>query len=136
MMDTLTDRAALIAALEQAETEYQRARERRDSAREALRDDIEANGEFVYGNTRFYVGVSKRWKCRDTGETVARLLEIGGPPLLEEVLSSNPFACAKAINRLGDDSLFERIEKVDVMTGKPKSELQTMPTHMTKGGAA
>jgi ABC-type glycerol-3-phosphate transport system substrate-binding protein len=83
---------------------------------------IQANGDLVDGDIRYYVGPNKSTKCLDLPGTLRALLEVSGGDLdaVVEVLSSGAFKPAKAKEVLGEraDGLFETKETTDLKTGK------------------
>jgi hypothetical protein len=83
---------------------------------------IQANGDLVDGDIRYYVGPNKSTKCLDLPGTLRALLEVSGGDLdaVVEVLSSGAFKPAKAREVLGEraDGLFETKETTDLKTGK------------------
>jgi hypothetical protein len=83
---------------------------------------IQANGDLVDGEIRYYVGPNKSTKCLDLPGTLRALLEVSGGDLdaVVEVLSSGAFKPGKAREVLGEraDGLFETKETTDLKTGK------------------
>jgi len=93
---------------------------------EAMIRFIKTNGPVVIGPVRYYVGAKKSTKCRDVGETAKTMLELGGPELLRDVLSSGAFKygeCRKRLVEIGSPEQFERLfettEEETLENGKP-----------------
>lgn len=90
---------------------------------------IKANGPITIGPVRWYVGVKKTTKCTDVGEAAKTMLELGGPDLLRDVLSSNAFkhgATRKRLDEIGSgeqyDRLFTVIEEEELKDGKASAK--------------
>lgn len=88
---------------------------------------IDLNGEIEDGEKRYYVGLDKQHRCKDTRELLSRILEQGGDAdLLAKCLSSQPWKPATAKEMLGDAAtdLFETITRPSLEEGKPKRRLK------------
>lgn len=86
---------------------------------------LEHNGDLVIGQTRWYFGVNKTWKCLDKVMTVESILDHAGGDLHEfaRFLSSKPFK-EGSIKASLPPGVFEQIFVREVATvaktGKPK----------------
>jgi hypothetical protein len=90
---------------------------------------IDANGDLIDGDKRYYVGHDKKHKCRDVRATLeALLVETGGDlDALNTCLSSGAFKPATTMTTLGDKAaeFFETQITQDLKTGKPKRALKS-----------
>lgn len=102
---------------------------------------IEANGDLVKGEERYYVGPNKTTKCKSPRGTLEALLKATGGDFDAVVacLSAGAFkhgACREIL--AGDEyaDLFETKETADLKTGKPGGKrLQKHDPRWIKGGA-
>ena len=82
---------------------------------------VQAHGEIIDGDVRYYVGANKSVKCRDVKGTLGAVLEVTGGDLdaVIECLSSGAFKPAKTKALLGKraDEFFETTETMDLKTG-------------------
>jgi hypothetical protein len=90
---------------------------------------IDANGELIDGDKRYYVGHEKKHKCKDVRATLeALLVETGGDlDALNTCLSSGAFKPATTMTTLGDKAKDHFITEItqDLKTGKPKRALKS-----------
>ncbi len=90
---------------------------------------IDANGELVNGEVRYYVGNDKDTKCVDLKETLNACYAAAGgdEDALITVLSTNAFkpgACRKLLPADTYAKCFVTTERVKVLEGKPVKQLQ------------
>jgi hypothetical protein len=112
------------------------AKELSDQAEAASIAWIQANGEIIDGDIRFYVAVNKTHKCKDVKATLAALLEKSGGDLdsVTECMSTNAWKPGETKKRLGDDAdkFFETIEAADLKTGIGAKRLQKVDQKFIK----
>src|SRR5882762_10346982 len=79
VLEALNIRAAMKAAMREVDARFE----------DAVVAWIKEHGPLQDGEVRYYVGPEKKTPSTDQDGAVIALLEIGGPPLLCQCLSSN-----------------------------------------------
>lgn len=107
-----------------------------EQAEKAAIEWIQANGEIVEGDTRYYVAPNKVHKCKDTKGVLAALLTASGGDLdaVAECFASGAWKSGETKKRLGEiaDTFFKTVETLDLKTGVAKPRLQKVNTAFTK----
>src|SRR5690554_3989402 len=113
--------AAVMDRLKAAE---ERLKQIKGFVTEKVIEWIEANGDLVIGDVRYYVGPKKITKCIDVPGAVAALLiaSDGDFGKLCEFFASQPLKYGACKEPLGDqwDQFFRVEEVIDLKEGKPK----------------
>lgn len=127
----------LLTVRDRIDAAMQRLREVKQMGDEAAIAWINANGDIEVGTVRYYVGVTKTKKCKDTAATVEAAYEAveGDAGRFAELLSSNAFkpgACAKVMSEEVFAEHFEVIEQQDLKTGKPKKSVHKVDSRFLK----
>lgn len=100
---------------------------------EALKPWIEANGEIIIGEDKWFVGPNKKEKDRDVGATFDCLHDLAGSDhaAFVSLLSTNAFKPGAVKRFLKDKSvpdmyevLFDVTVEMDVQTKRPKKTVQ------------
>jgi hypothetical protein len=106
-----------------------RAKEVMDELDGRMVEKIQAHGEFVIGETRFFIGDKKDVKCRDTARALDKVLEVAAGDMEQAAacLSANAFkhgACRVMFEDAGRmdlfDECFETTYAPELREGKPK----------------
>jgi hypothetical protein len=110
-----------------------RAKEVKDELESRMVEKIQAHGEFVIGDVRYFVGTAKTVKCIDPKTTLEEILTTSGGDVgkLVDCLSSNAFKYG-TVRRFFEEAgqfqtygrLFETVEADELKTGKPTRRLQ------------
>jgi len=114
-----------------------RMREVKNSMRDQMIEWIDANGELLIGDVRYYVGTVTKNRCNDITRTLEQVMNSAGGSM-EDVagtLSSNAFKHGATRNLVGDAKFHElfTVEQVpDLKTGKPRRELKSADTRFLK----
>jgi len=95
---------------------------------QALIEWINANGDLVVGDIRYYVGTSKTTKCIDKGQTLFNILDAAAGDLdsVARCLSANawkPGECRGILKGELWDENFTVEPVMDLKTGKPKKQV-------------
>ena len=98
---------------------------------------IDANGDLVVGDVRYYVGVNKTTKCVDVRATMeAALTATGGDvDAMTELLGSGAWkhgACRKVLDADDFHRLFITTEKSNLKSDEPERSLQRVDQRFVK----
>jgi hypothetical protein len=110
-----------------------RAKDVKDELESRMVEKIQAHGEFVIGDVRYFVGTAKTVKCIDPKTTLEEILTTSGGDVgkLVNCLSANAFKYG-TVRRFFEEAgqfqtygrLFETVEADELKTGKPTWRLQ------------
>jgi hypothetical protein len=133
--------ADIANVLGQLEWMQRRIKEVRDELESRLIERIELTGEFLVGETRYYVGNPKKTKCRDNLATLNALLTVceGDVDRLAECLASGAWKHGTVRVLLEDsgkgelfDTLFETTSEPELKEGVAVKRLQKANLAFTK----
>jgi hypothetical protein len=106
-----------------------KTKEARDALEARMVEKIQAHGEFVIGETRYFIGDKKDVKCRDVARALDKVLEVAAGDMEQAAacLSANAFkhgACRVMFEDAGRmdlfDECFETTYAPELREGKPK----------------
>lgn len=122
--DQVEDAIELLGRIEQF---TKLAKELRAMGEEAVLDFIRRNGDFEFGNIRYYAGDTKRTKPRDLKVLSEEIIVATGGDIhaFAEYLSSNPFKTGPCRKLFGEDfdKFFETKVVPKLKEGKPVKRL-------------
>lgn len=123
-------------ALNRLDSYMQFGRELKQRLEEAVIDWIQANGDLVIGDVRYYVGVRKTTKCIDVAAAVDALLAASGGDMQAFVacLASDALKHGAAKKVLGEqwDRYFKVEAKPKLENEQPKKELMKVDERFVK----
>jgi len=103
-----------------------------NEAKSSVEEWIGTNGDMQIGDIRYYLGIDRDHRLKKTNdETFVAMLEIFSTEQFSQCLASGwlkPGQLRAHLIEAGRpemfDELFERVERVDMKTGKPKKSIQ------------